>query len=189
MISLSARQPWRTDRATNPAQQSRSYTTAGDTIRQGSPVQAVAATPHEALRTLLTAPRPATTDEKRRACKRWGQLKAENAPFRIIKETGLSSVGDAYFDPWLMECVSTDWQKMARVIGNALGAHRKSSEKKALIPCRTSKDQDQRPLVQPDEVAGAALVVSLFATLPQCSTERAQARMAWCSSPAGDRRR
>ena len=91
--------------------------------RDGSPVQAVALTPFEALRSLLTAHRPASADEKRRACTRWRQLKAENAPFRIVTETGLSSVGEAYFDPWLMECVSTDWQKMAKVIGNALANH------------------------------------------------------------------
>ncbi len=89
----------------------------------GSPVQAVALASHEALGRLLAVSRPAAADEKRRACARWDRLKAENAPFRIVTETGLRSVGEDYFDPWLMACLSDDWRRMARVIGHALGDH------------------------------------------------------------------
>jgi hypothetical protein len=87
------------------------------------PAQAVASTPPEALRSLLTTRRAATSDEKQRACARWRQLKTENAPFRIVSEAGLISADVTYFDPWILECASAEWQKMARIIGNALGNH------------------------------------------------------------------
>ncbi len=51
----------------------------------------------------------------------WNRLRKENAPFRVVGATGIASAPINYFDDFLVSCVSSDWQKSARVVGEALG--------------------------------------------------------------------
>lgn len=54
---------------------------------------------------------------------RWKQLVSDDAPLRIIDPDGsLISAPINYFDPRLLGCITTAWQKMARVIGEALAS-------------------------------------------------------------------
>jgi hypothetical protein len=50
----------------------------------------------------------------------WGRLRAENAPLRVLSEGVLVSAPLSFFDPLLMSCAKPEWQKAARVIGEAL---------------------------------------------------------------------
>jgi len=50
----------------------------------------------------------------------WQQLRSENAPLRMIDGDKLVSAPISAFDPMLMSCVTDNWQKVARIIGQAL---------------------------------------------------------------------
>jgi hypothetical protein len=50
----------------------------------------------------------------------WGRLRAENAPLRVLSEGELVSAPLSFFDPLLLSCATPEWQKAARVIGEAL---------------------------------------------------------------------
>lgn len=50
----------------------------------------------------------------------WGRLRAENAPLRILSEGELVSAPLSFFDPLLLSCATPEWQKAARIIGEAL---------------------------------------------------------------------
>jgi hypothetical protein len=50
----------------------------------------------------------------------WQQLRSENAPLRVLDGDKLRSAPVSFFDSMLMSCVTEDWQKVARVIGQAL---------------------------------------------------------------------
>jgi hypothetical protein len=50
----------------------------------------------------------------------WQQLRAENAPFRVVCETGLVSAPVTYFDEAIAAFVDTQWKKCARVIGEVM---------------------------------------------------------------------
>ena len=50
----------------------------------------------------------------------WGRLRTENAPLRILSEGELVSEPLSSFDPLLLSCATPEWQKTARVIGEAL---------------------------------------------------------------------
>jgi uncharacterized protein DUF3658 len=50
----------------------------------------------------------------------WGRLRAENAPLRVLSEGELVSAPLSFFDPLLLSCATSEWQKAARVIGEAL---------------------------------------------------------------------
>jgi Protein of unknown function/Domain of unknown function (DUF1835) len=50
----------------------------------------------------------------------WGRLRADNAPLRVLSEGELVSAPLSFFDPLLLSCATPDWQKAARVIGEAL---------------------------------------------------------------------
>lgn len=73
------------------------------------------------LAALLGTERPITNAEKEQARGRWHQLKAENAPFRIVTENGLASAPADHFDPLILEQAKPDWQKMNRLIGYTMG--------------------------------------------------------------------
>lgn len=51
----------------------------------------------------------------------WRQLKAENAPLRIVGAERLVSAAIDHFDPWLMRHATEEWQKSAQVVGGAMG--------------------------------------------------------------------
>jgi len=73
------------------------------------------------LASLLGSERQLTTDEKDRARAHWRQLRAENAPFRIVTENGLVSAPADYFDPLILEQAKPEWQKMNHLIGYTMG--------------------------------------------------------------------
>ncbi len=50
----------------------------------------------------------------------WGRLRAENAPLRVLSEGELVSAPLSFFDPLLLSCATPEWQKAARIIGEAL---------------------------------------------------------------------
>lgn len=51
----------------------------------------------------------------------WASLRRENAPLRILDETGLVSAPLSFFDDLILSCVVGNWRKVARVMGDALG--------------------------------------------------------------------
>ena len=50
----------------------------------------------------------------------WQQLRSENAPLRVIDGGKLVSAPISFFDSVLMSYVTDDWQKVGRVVGQAL---------------------------------------------------------------------
>jgi Protein of unknown function/Domain of unknown function (DUF1835) len=50
----------------------------------------------------------------------WARLRGEDAPLRILDDSGMISVPITYFDDLLIACAIERWQKSARVIGEAL---------------------------------------------------------------------
>ena len=50
----------------------------------------------------------------------WGRLRTENAPLRVLSQGELVSAPLSFFDPLLLSCARPEWQKTARVIGEAL---------------------------------------------------------------------
>jgi hypothetical protein len=77
--------------------------------------------PEYQLRSLLGSERQVTPQEVEEARLQWRRLRAENAPFRVVTSVGLVSAPVDHFDPLLMERVTTEWRKVARVIGDTMG--------------------------------------------------------------------
>lgn len=50
----------------------------------------------------------------------WRRLQSENAPLRVLRDNGLMSAPIEYFDPALLKHVTSEWQKMATIVGRAL---------------------------------------------------------------------
>jgi hypothetical protein len=59
--------------------------------------------------------------ERARHQNRWQQLERENAPLRVIEGEELVSAQIDYFDPMLLSFATSNWQKMALIVGKALG--------------------------------------------------------------------
>ncbi len=59
--------------------------------------------------------------EKSRFSEHWQRLKRENASFRIATSQGMASAPLDYFDSSLMKRVPPGGERIARVIGDALG--------------------------------------------------------------------
>jgi hypothetical protein len=85
------------------------------------PASAVSLIPPMGLKSLLGTERQVGALERDLASQQWRRLKTENAPFRVVSEVGLVSAPIDYFDPLLMEWVTPEWRKVARVIGDTLG--------------------------------------------------------------------
>ncbi len=51
----------------------------------------------------------------------WRRLRQENAPLRVVDETGLVSAPITRFDDAIVSCASSDWQKGARLVGTTMG--------------------------------------------------------------------
>jgi len=51
----------------------------------------------------------------------WRKLQAENASLRVLSDNELMSAPIEYFDPALLKHVTPEWQKMAKIVGLALG--------------------------------------------------------------------
>jgi Protein of unknown function/Domain of unknown function (DUF1835) len=52
----------------------------------------------------------------------WGQLRAENAPLRVLARDTLLSAPISFFDLLLMSFVTDNWQKVAMIVGRALAS-------------------------------------------------------------------
>jgi len=87
----------------------------------GRPAQAVSIVPSIGLRSLLGTERSITAQGQEESASEWRRLRSENAPFRIVTEAGLVSTSIDYFDPWLLAHATSDWQRIARVVGDAFG--------------------------------------------------------------------
>ncbi len=85
------------------------------------PMGAVSIMDEEALCSLFGMERAITSQERDAAAQSWHKLKSENAPFRIVTETGLVSAPADVFDDLLLRRATKDWRKVARVIGETMG--------------------------------------------------------------------
>jgi hypothetical protein len=77
--------------------------------------------PEDRLRALLGSGRPVSSAEMDEAQRRWRSLKSENAPFRIVSESGLISAPIDCFDPMLLERSTAEWSRATRIVGEAMG--------------------------------------------------------------------
>jgi hypothetical protein len=76
---------------------------------------------HEALQSLLGSEQPIKPKEREEISQHWRKLRAENAPFRIVTETGLASAPLDHFDLWILRQATTEWRSVARVVGGTIG--------------------------------------------------------------------
>jgi len=76
----------------------------------------------DALRTLFGSERPIAPGRRKEISRHWRQLRAENAPFRIVTNTGLASAPLDYFDPWILQHATAEWRPMAHVVGGTMDA-------------------------------------------------------------------
>lgn len=82
--------------------------------------QSVSPIPAEALKSLLDSGRSLTTEEQGEYRRRWRRLREENAPFRIVADAELGSAPIDYFDPWILEQATTEWQRLIRIVANGI---------------------------------------------------------------------
>lgn len=87
------------------------------------PAKAVSIIPASGLVTLIGSERPPSTQVDLKHRQDWARLREENAPFRIVAESGLVSAPIDHFDRLLLDYTSQEWRRMAFVVGNALGAN------------------------------------------------------------------
>jgi hypothetical protein len=85
-----------------------------------APFQAVGVIPEYALQSLLGGEQSMSAEERDRNRRDWQQLRAENAPFRIVTEAGLVSASVDYFDSHLLAQASPKWESIRRVVGNTM---------------------------------------------------------------------
>lgn len=81
---------------------------------------AVSIVPAAELMTWFGTETPASPKEDIRHRREWEILKKENAPFRIVTSSGMTSAPLDYFDQLLLDQASSQWRKVARVVGGAL---------------------------------------------------------------------
>jgi hypothetical protein len=96
------------------------------TRRDGSqaispPMQSVGIMNPDMLKSLLGTESTATPEQRDEFRRTWRRLKAENAPFRVVTEAGLVSAPVDCFDPLILERATTEWKKVARVVGETMG--------------------------------------------------------------------
>jgi len=72
---------------------------------------------------LLDRAAPLQSSHRSRYHGLWRQLRAENAPLRIATPEGLRSVPITYYDEKLLSSAVGNWRKVARIVGEVLGAH------------------------------------------------------------------
>jgi hypothetical protein len=75
------------------------------------------------LASLFESERPITKQQREDAVRRWRRLKSENAPFRIVTETGLISAPADTFDELLLGQATKEWRKAARVIADVMSPY------------------------------------------------------------------
>src|SRR5579883_1228365 len=79
------------------------------------PVQSVSMVQPDGLKSLLGTEYPITARERDESSKCWRRLQSENALFRIVTDTGLTSASTDYFDPLLLAQATPKWQTVARI--------------------------------------------------------------------------
>jgi len=70
--------------------------------------------------TLWNLAEPLQIGARGRYLELWRQLRSENAPLRVIDGDRLVSAPISFFDSLLMSYVTDNWQKVSRVVGQAL---------------------------------------------------------------------
>ncbi|HEY4253793.1 MAG TPA: DUF3658 domain-containing protein [Roseomonas sp.] len=86
--------------------------------------QAVALMDEEALASLLGTERAIANEDREDAAQRWRRLKSENAPFRIVTDSGLVSAPSDVFDNLLLDQATKDWRRSARIVVTPWGTMR-----------------------------------------------------------------
>lgn len=84
--------------------------------------QAISIIPATGLTTLFDTEREASPDEEAAYGRHWLTLMSEDAPLRIVAPTGLVSAPEDYFDHFILAHSSSEWRKVARVVGDVLGS-------------------------------------------------------------------
>jgi hypothetical protein len=74
------------------------------------------------LEQLIGSEQPVSAEEDARNRDDWVRLQKENAFFRIVTSSGLTSVAADHFDVLLLQQAETKWRKAAYVVGHALAA-------------------------------------------------------------------
>jgi len=97
------------------------FRTQDGSVILSKPGQLVALLPPDALRSLLGEERPVTAQERDEWRQHWRRLRSENAAFRIVTEAGLVSTSIDHFDPLLLAEATSEWRKVARVVGGTMG--------------------------------------------------------------------
>ena len=85
------------------------------------PFQSISIVQSDVLRSLLGQEQPVTPQDRDECRQRWRRLRSENAPFRVVTETGLVSASIDHFDPLLLAQATSAWQSVARVVGDTIG--------------------------------------------------------------------
>lgn len=69
---------------------------------------------------LLGSAEPVSDALRRKWTSRWAQLRAENAPFRVIGDDGLRSAPITVFDDGLLAHCKPSWRKVAFIVGQSM---------------------------------------------------------------------
>jgi hypothetical protein len=71
---------------------------------------------HEGFELLFDTQSPVTAVQRERHGTVWRQLRRENAPFRIVAETGLVSASIDHFDALILRNVNAEWRRLDRAL-------------------------------------------------------------------------
>jgi uncharacterized protein DUF3658/uncharacterized protein DUF1835 len=75
----------------------------------------------ETLRSLLEKEEPITPEQRGASTRDWQRLQSENAPFRVVTDTGLVSTSVDHFDPLLLAQASSEWRTVTETILYTIG--------------------------------------------------------------------
>jgi Protein of unknown function/Domain of unknown function (DUF1835) len=84
------------------------------------PAGAVAVVPPDQLAPLIGTARPLATDEAEDAALIWERLRRQNAPFRIVTPTGLTSAPIDHFDSSILRSAGKEWRNSDSIIAWAM---------------------------------------------------------------------
>jgi hypothetical protein len=94
---------------------------ADGTISQGPAVSLSLLNPKQVdFRSLVDMAQPLAAMKRDQYRKAWEQLRAEDAPLRVIRDRALVSAPITFFDPIVLRCASQHWSKYMRLVGKAL---------------------------------------------------------------------
>ena len=84
------------------------------------PAGAVLVVPPDQLAPLIGTARPLAADEAEDAALMWECLRRQNAPFRIVTPTGLTSAPIDHFDSSILRSAGKEWQNSVSIIAWAM---------------------------------------------------------------------